>query len=164
MRSGPDTLSAVAGGRLLTLPQCYWVGGGREKAWRLTSVVLPTPEMRQAAATMKVAEMLAVSPGTKVSLDVNLDRPEVVQQVKEALTARLKKNGVIVAENQPVHLVASSSPGESRDHLHVLWATRAGESDFHRAEAEPRIYRGRQDCMENGERRECTDRCAAQEG
>ena len=57
---------------------------------------------------------MLVGPGTSVSLDVNLP-DDIREKVTTALKARLQGNGVIVADGQPIRLVASTEQGKSRE-------------------------------------------------
>jgi hypothetical protein len=83
----------------------------------LVPAALPEPAAKQAAAGLDPAQVMAVRPGSSVSVEVNLGgAPEDVRKaVTDALTARLRANGVTAAAGQPVKLVAGESAGASRE-------------------------------------------------
>jgi hypothetical protein len=87
-------------------------GGGRV----LSFFTLPHPAARQRAAALDAKDVMVVRPGAKVSLDVQFDGPPEARQKAEARArAELERNGVTVADGQPVRLLISSAPGETKD-------------------------------------------------
>lgn len=89
--------------------------GGAQGSRRpvVASIALPDDSVKGILAAVGEPRM-AIKPGMSVSLDVSVDG-SVQDKVVEALTAKLKQNGLTVAENQPLKLVARSEPGESRE-------------------------------------------------
>jgi hypothetical protein len=91
----------------------YWfITAERDK---LAHLALPHEEARKAVASLK-SEDLAVRPGVKVSVDVNTttNDPAIRKRVIDSLSNRLQANGLVVAEGQPLRLVASvgTRPGK----------------------------------------------------
>lgn len=79
----------------------------------IASTALPDEAVRSLLAVVGDPKM-ALKPGMSITLEVNVDGT-IQQQVIDALTARLKANGVTVAENQPVKLIVGEEPGETRE-------------------------------------------------
>lgn len=77
------------------------------------SVALPDDDVRSRLAAAGEPK-LALRPGMSLSLVVRVDR-SIRQQLIDALTSKLKANGVDVAENSPVKLVVRDEPGETRE-------------------------------------------------
>jgi beta-lactamase regulating signal transducer with metallopeptidase domain len=86
---------------------------GREHRPVVASVMLPDEAVRGAIAAAG-EPLMALKPGVSLTLDVSVDG-SIRQQVIGALTAKLKANGVGVAEGQPLKLVAREEPGQTRD-------------------------------------------------
>jgi beta-lactamase regulating signal transducer with metallopeptidase domain len=57
---------------------------------------------------------LALKPGTSVGLDVQV-QASIRQKVIDALTSKLKDNGVTIANDAPVRVTVKDEPGETRD-------------------------------------------------
>ena len=93
----------------------YWyvAAGGSGNKPVLVSVNMPHEAARRAALAVNFDAEMIVKPGSTVSFDVSL--PGDIQEKAEAgLHTRFKQNGVTVADNAPVKLVARSEPGETR--------------------------------------------------
>jgi hypothetical protein len=105
--------SATLGGKFLYAESSR----GAKKSYALVSATLPDDPAKKAAAALDPKQVQAVYPGAKVSLEVNLGgEPEDVRKtVTDALTARLKANGVAVADGQPVKLTATETTGQTRE-------------------------------------------------
>ncbi len=113
-RSG--TAAAEAGGLFGGL---YWyVAMGGMPPGQLQQVVpveLPHPEARRVAEGLDPDSLLAIKPGVRVSLEINVQAsPDERRKIAESLTSRLEKNGVTVAPGQPIKLVARTAPGETQ--------------------------------------------------
>lgn len=89
----------------------YYVapGGGRDAKPVLTSVDLPAPEARAALPKLS-PELLLLRAGSKVSLEVNAG--ELQDVVRDAMTRNLTAAGYVVAEGQPIRVIAEAVPGE----------------------------------------------------
>ena len=79
----------------------------------IASVALPDESVAGVLASAGDPK-LALHPGMNVSLDVNVDG-SIRQQVTDALTASLKTNGISLAANQPIKLLAKDEPGQTRE-------------------------------------------------
>lgn len=84
----------------------------------LVSVALPDDKVRAALAQVNFDNQMAVHPGVSVSLEVNLP-DDIKEKVTTALKATLQKNGVTVADGQPIKLVAMTEPGKTREMSYV---------------------------------------------
>ena len=104
-------LAAMLDGRLYYTADAAPPGAGKRPV--IASVAMPDPAARGVLAVVGDVKM-AVKPGGTVSLDVSVDG-SIQQQVIDALTARLKSDGVSVAEGLPLKLIAKDAPGENRD-------------------------------------------------
>jgi hypothetical protein len=95
----------------------YWyiTAGLNPRVKTLASTILPDAAAKKVAAGLDPEKLLAVKPGASVSLEVNIDFPgDARERVVKALEAKLKANGVRIAEGQPIKLTATTAPGESR--------------------------------------------------
>lgn len=111
-------VSGVFGGK-------YWYLTDRTGAKALASVVIPEPAVRKQTTGLKADQIMAVKPGLSVSLEVNIDTaPEAREAVIKALTAKLKANGLTLADNQPLKLTATTSPGETRQITYQFFGRR----------------------------------------
>lgn len=102
----PASSTSVLNGRL------YYLSGSvpnSETVPRLLSVALPEQQVRDTLAVVG-RPRLVFKPGMSVALEVHVDASKQ-QQVVDRLTAQLKDNGITVAENQPIKLVAKDEPG-----------------------------------------------------
>jgi len=81
----------------------------------ILAVALPHAPAQELAATLKPDDVLLIKPGMKVSLDVSVGGTEEERkQAVDALTARLKENGMEVADGANVRLQATMTPTTSR--------------------------------------------------
>lgn len=80
----------------------------------LSSAVLPHPAAVAAAKAID-DKAYAIRPGTQVTLEVNTSGHGDAAKVTEALTRRLAENQMSVTANQPVKLVATITPGKTRE-------------------------------------------------
>ncbi|HOW70543.1 MAG TPA: hypothetical protein PKY77_08080 [Phycisphaerae bacterium] len=102
----------------------YWyvTSAARGPGQVLTSAVLPHEQAQKAAAGLKMDDLMAVKPGASVSLEVAIGTSQDIQdRVTKSLTERLKADGIRVAAGQPVKLVASNVPGETREITYHLF-------------------------------------------
>jgi hypothetical protein len=95
------------------------LGDGGGGVWRSSHVLnffaLPHPAAAKHAASLDPRNLMAVQPGSKVSLEINFQGPpEARQKVEANVRQQLQRNGVTVAEGQPVRLLVSSGEGELR--------------------------------------------------
>jgi len=68
------------------------------------------------AAGLEPESLLAVKPGVQVSIEINSPvGADEQKKVVDALTQRLESEGIEVAANQPIKLVASTSTGKSQE-------------------------------------------------
>lgn len=86
---------------------------GQRRGPVLTSVALPDKSVTDVLSVVGNPRML-LKPGMSVSMDVNVDG-SIGQAVIDGLTARLKANGISVADSQPVKVVAKDEPGKTRE-------------------------------------------------
>lgn len=85
-----------------------------KEALVLCSAMLPDQAARSATSSLDADALLVSKPGMKVSLELSLNSsPEDQQQVKEGLTARLQKSGLVVEEGSPLKLTCTIRPGET---------------------------------------------------
>lgn len=111
----------------------YWfmVGGG-PNGKSLMQVQLPHEEAVSAladVATISPEKLLAVHPGKKMRLQVQLGfSREHEQQITEALAARLRDNGIVVAEDAPLVFTATAERGEKKSITYRGFGFRGGSS------------------------------------
>jgi len=94
----------------------FWYGltSGDRTAMGLFQASLPQPEVLTAAAQVTAAELIAVPPGGRVSLQVNVPGSAAEQEsIRKALTENLTKSGFVVAVGSPAVLTASKEVGKS---------------------------------------------------
>lgn len=95
-----------------------WYVGRSESDRRpaLCALSVPHPEARLAVAAFKASDLLAVKPGMKVSLELNVQgSADYQKEVREALSKRLTDNGLSVsADEQALRLVVSTTASGSR--------------------------------------------------
>lgn len=84
------------------------------------SVLLPDDKVRAALGQVNFDQIMAVHPGVSVSLEVTVPE-DIKQKVTTALKATLQRNGITVAEGQPIKLVASTEQGKSIEMSYVPW-------------------------------------------
>lgn len=81
----------------------------------LVAVTLPHDEAKKASAQLAGGANLVVKPGMKVSVEVNVVGDDAFRQkVTDTLKKRVSDAGLVVADDQPVRLVATTSEKESR--------------------------------------------------
>jgi hypothetical protein len=108
----------------------YWfmVGGG-PNGKSLMQVQLPHEEAVSAVAAIAPEQLLAVKPGTKMRLQVQLGfSREHEQQITEALAARLRDNGITIAEDAPLVFTATAERGEKKSITYRGFGFRGGSS------------------------------------
>jgi hypothetical protein len=86
---------------------------GQSHRWVIASIALPDPSVRDLLRVIGEPRM-ALKPGMSISLDVAVDG-SIQQKVIDAVTAKLKANGVQIADNQPIKLSIHDEPGETRE-------------------------------------------------
>jgi len=69
-------------------------------------------KVTNASASLDAESILALKPGAKVSLDISLGGEDQAK-AKKSLRAALEKNGVVVADNQPLRVRAQVVSGRS---------------------------------------------------
>jgi hypothetical protein len=79
----------------------------------IASVGLPHRSVSDLLAVVGNPRML-LKPGMSVSLDVNVDGA-IRQAVIDSLAARLKADGIGIADNQSIRIVAKDEPGRTRE-------------------------------------------------
>lgn len=107
---GDADASAVSAGRLW-----YRTAGADSKQLVLASAPVVDASVKAAVDALRDGDAL-VRPGSKVSLEINLSAPEEMRQkIVAHLTRELTDNGVVVADGQPVKLLASAAAGDSQE-------------------------------------------------
>lgn len=86
-----------------------------KKGFRLVSAKIPSQQVIAAAAKMDPEKAFVIKPGVSVTLEVNLGDAERTRVASETLTKQLAANGMKVADGQPIKLIASVTPGESKE-------------------------------------------------
>lgn len=82
----------------------------------LTPLELPPPEAVAAVKGLKPDELLAVSPGATISVDVQIpDESFLADDVKVALQAGLEQAGMKVGDDTNLKLIARMSHGETKN-------------------------------------------------
>jgi len=105
--------SKYAIGRLGNWFCCVAAGKGPDDEY-LATTQLPDDVARSATASLNVDEILAIRPGTPVSLDIQIDAdPATRREIEDALLARLQKSGLRVAPGQPLKFVARTLLGKT---------------------------------------------------
>ena len=98
-----ESVAAVTGGRAWVL------GGGIGTPYQLASLAVPDAAAKQKASELTIEAVLAVRPGARVTLNINLPgaTDEEVQKVTKAMTDQVKANGMIVTADSPLVLEAT---------------------------------------------------------
>jgi WD40 repeat protein len=79
----------------------------------LTGAVLPHPTAQKTVAAMAAPNLL-VKPGDTVSLEVAFEgTDEQRKKIADQITVQLKRNGISVADNRPVKLIARTEQGKT---------------------------------------------------
>src|SRR5206468_11864884 len=87
----------------------------------LNAALVPDPKVKAALVALNLTNEMLVHPGVSVTLQVDLP-DDIRQKVTDDLKASLQKNGVTVAEGQPVKLVASTEEGKEKEITYAPWA------------------------------------------
>lgn len=95
----------------------YWYSASSSENRVLAHLSLPDAPALHQASQINPATLMAVYPGAKISIDLsNLDADDLLKsRAVVALTAKLHANEIEVANNQPVRLVVTSTPGQTRE-------------------------------------------------
>lgn len=98
-----ESVATVTGGR------AWVVGGGHGSPYQLASIPVPHAAAKQKASELTADAVLAVKPGVRVSLNINLPgaTEEEMQKITKLMTDQLKANGMIVAAESPLVLEAT---------------------------------------------------------
>ena len=108
----------------------YWyvTGSARSAGKVLASAVLPHEQAQKVAAGLNTDDLMAVKPGGSVSLEVSIGTSQDIQdRVTKSLTERLKANGITVTAGQPVKLVASNTPGQTKEITYQMFGRMADQ-------------------------------------
>jgi hypothetical protein len=81
----------------------------------LLSAKLPHPPAANALASAKLDDLMTITPGMSVSLEVNVTAPGDAGKIREHLSKAIEKAGLKLADNQPIKLVASNTPGKTAE-------------------------------------------------
>jgi hypothetical protein len=95
----------------------FWYGltSSDRKSRGLFHADLPHAQAKQVAASLKADDLLAVRPGARIALKLNVQGTAAEQEmVRTALTKKLEELGMAVAADSPVVLTASTTTGASR--------------------------------------------------
>ena len=109
----------------------FWYGlTSRDRsAMGLFRTNLPHSEATRVASSLKADDLLAVKPGAKLSLRLNMQgTPEEQQRVRQALTSQLQELGMSVVEGSRLILEASTEKGKSREIKYERFG-RSGQSE-----------------------------------
>ncbi len=100
-------VGALAGGKF------WFVSGGQQAPYSLSCCTLPDAAARAKDETINPDDILALKPGARVRLAINLPGDEDTKRAIKNLTDRLRANGMVVADNAPLVLEASITQGSS---------------------------------------------------
>ncbi|HEY8666081.1 MAG TPA: hypothetical protein VIL86_05425 [Tepidisphaeraceae bacterium] len=92
----------------------WLVNGGNDKM-AIKSFVMPEDDVKKAVAAIDVEEIMAIKPGMKVNLDVDIPDRKIADAVKTHFKTELQKNNMIVADGSPVRLRVKISDLNTRD-------------------------------------------------
>ena len=82
----------------------------------LVGFKLPHDDARKMAASLNADQLLAVKPGSQISLNVTVQgTPDEQQKAFQALAAQLQANGMTVANNSPLVLQANTETGKNQE-------------------------------------------------
>jgi hypothetical protein len=84
----------------------------------MIGVAMPDPKVAAALSKIKFDDQMAIHPGVSVSLQVDLP-DDIKEKVTTTLKATLARNGLTVADGQPIKLVASTEQGKAREMKYV---------------------------------------------
>jgi hypothetical protein len=100
-------VAAAIGGK------AWVVGGGTHHApYQLAAINIPDAAAKSAADVITAEKVLALKPGARVSLSVNLPgTPEEIARATKNLSDQLTANGMIVADGAPLVLEATITDG-----------------------------------------------------
>jgi hypothetical protein len=106
-------LTLLQGGHLWYMTQS---SGGAEGKFRSFLTSLPSPDPKVLAADQHIADgVLLVQPGSKVSLQVNVDgTADDRQKITDHFTQLLSDGGLTIADGQPVRLIVETKAGQSQ--------------------------------------------------
>lgn len=96
-------------------PQHRWFFDSHSDPRQVACLTLPVEQMRESAAALSKLsddELLALRPGSKVSLDVSLVNRDLEASTKAQLTKSLAEAGMQVADGQPIRLIARMENGQ----------------------------------------------------
>jgi hypothetical protein len=100
-------VGSLAGGKF------WFVSGGQQAPYSLSCCTLPDAAARAKSDSLNADDVLALEPGARVSLAINLPGDDDVKRAMKNLTERLRANGMVVADNAPLVLEASITQGSS---------------------------------------------------
>lgn len=96
----------------------------------LVTVSLPHEDVARVSAGLDPEQLLAVRPGTALSLDIRVQGDAAEQQkVQQGLTARLEAAGLTVAPGAALVLQATTETGESREMSYRAFGRPRGEAE-----------------------------------
>jgi hypothetical protein len=102
----------------------YMTDGSAVFSHVLASAVLPHPAVKKETANLKPEDYLVVRPGVSVSVEINIEAPpEGREKVVKSIESKLKANGLTIADGQPLKLIATTTPGESRELSYHLFGS-----------------------------------------
>ena len=104
------------------------VGGGHGAPYQLACITVPDAAAKQKASELSADAVLAVKPGARVSLNINLPgaTEEETQKVTQLMTAQLKTNGMIIAADSPLVLEATVVDGGTETKTYSRFGFRGG--------------------------------------
>ena len=93
-----------------------WFVAGDTGPLSLCSVKLPDDQAKAAAPPVEIEDLLVFRKGDAVSIDLSTDAPaDVRDTIRASLEKQVKAMGLTVGGNGPVHIIASTTAGETRD-------------------------------------------------
>lgn len=108
------SITGCLGGRFYFPARFQSPRGGQVE--QLASATLPEARVTAAVAALDMTQIMVIRPGVQVSLSVSLSCDETKRQkIVDGLTASLQKNGMTIAEGQPIQLAVSEGAGDSKE-------------------------------------------------
>jgi hypothetical protein len=95
-----------------------WVATGRT----YRTLDLPDPVALKFAQTLNLDDVLLLKSGSKVSLSINVNGNDIEKKTAhDAIERAAQDNGWVIADNQPVQIVADTVDGPSHDVYYHSW-------------------------------------------
>ena len=95
---GRDTSLFAADGRV-------WRVANIDSKMSLQAITIPTDDDRKTIASIDLNQVMAIKPGMKVSLEVDIPDFQLARMVRSHFEAQLRKNNMTIAADQPLKLL-----------------------------------------------------------